>query len=259
MRGVAGTHGLRLAGIERYGPADPMIKGGRRWWVSDTRTTPALPRRTWVPVFAGLSALCFAVAAVLAQQVVAQTPPAWDATVAIAFHEAARSSGLLVVVGQFLRWAGSPLVLVPLTIVIVVLLAARGYRGWAIYLAVTSLGGAVVSEVVDAAVGRERPVWSDPIAAATDYAFPSGHALAGVTTWVVYGIVVLFVVPGGRGIAAGLWTAGVLMGVGRLLLGVHWPSDVIAGWMIGAGWVLAVSAAALGVVNHREVPPDERV
>ncbi len=93
---------------------------------------------------------------------------------------------------------------------------------------------------IKVAVGRIRPdLWLGPIKLSSP-AFPSGHALAAAT---FYPLLARIAARRWPSRAAWLWGAGVLValfvGFGRLYLGVHWPSDVLAGWAIGAAQTVA--------------------
>ncbi len=85
-------------------------------------------------------------------------------------------------------------------------------------------------------VRRQRPrLWSGPVTE-TGYSFPSGHALVASTLYPLLGREL-----GRRGswvarLAGGLGGGvAAFVGLGRLYLGLHWPSDVLAGWVLGAG------------------------
>jgi undecaprenyl-diphosphatase len=151
----------------------------------------------------------------------------------------------LVTALQVLTFPGSPVtswvVLSTLTLVLVL----RGKRRLALYVAVTGLGAAVLSPLLKQVVDRIRPVVATPVATAGGPSFPSGHTL-GVTVWV--GVVLLVLLPvvpqRHRRLAVGLGVAlVVLVGLTRISLGVHFLSDVLAGWLIGAAWLLVTATA----------------
>jgi membrane-associated phospholipid phosphatase len=126
----------------------------------------------------------------------------------------------------------------------VVWLVWRHSAWWpALWLVATCALGTLVQQFLKAAVGRERPVWSDPVDSAHYGAFPSGHAM---TATVVCGLLLwlLHVYEAGRVLRRTALVLAVVsvVGVGltRIWLGVHWPSDVLGGWLLGA---LAVASA----------------
>ncbi|MEV6113941.1 phosphatase PAP2 family protein [Streptomyces sp. NPDC052109] len=131
----------------------------------------------------------------------------------------------------------------------------------ALWLAVTVAVAAVVQQSVKSAVDRPRPVWPDPVDSARYAAFPSGHAM---TATVVCGLLLWLLHRFGVGrvrwratvVAAVVSVVGV--GVTRVWLGVHWPSDVLGGWLFGALLVL-LAVAAYEWPRHREgAPPPDR-
>jgi undecaprenyl-diphosphatase len=85
------------------------------------------------------------------------------------------------------------------------------------------------------AIARPRPeLWIGPIALSS-YAFPSGHALSAATFYPLLAWAAATRWPERKRIAYAIGvTVAFYVGFGRLYLGVHWPSDVIAGWTIGA-------------------------
>jgi undecaprenyl-diphosphatase len=94
-------------------------------------------------------------------------------------------------------------------------------------------------------VGRLRPVVAHPIAHGTGDSFPSGHSLGSI---VCYGAILLVFLPAARGrwriaFVTVIVTLIALIGISRILLGVHYLSDVIGGWAIGITW-LGVTAFA---------------
>jgi len=135
-------------------------------------------------------------------------------------------------------WVWDPWTMRALCAVVVAWLVWR-HRAWwlALWVAATCALGTLVQQGVKAAVGRPRPVWPDPVDSAHYAAFPSGHAM---TATVVCGLILWLLRHYGAGRV--LWrtacalAAVSVVGVGltRLWLGVHWPSDVLGGWLLGA-------------------------
>jgi undecaprenyl-diphosphatase len=118
-------------------------------------------------------------------------------------------------------------------------LALRKRWELVIYLLVTGAGALVLVPVFKALVGRLRPVVAHPIAHGTGDSFPSGHGLGSI---VCYGAVLLVFLPAARGrlrlafitVIAALVA---LVGISRILLGVHFLSDVVGAWAIGITWL----------------------
>ncbi|MEU5273747.1 phosphatase PAP2 family protein [Streptomyces hygroscopicus] len=123
----------------------------------------------------------------------------------------------------------------------------------ALWVAVTAAAGTALQQLVKAAVGRERPQWSNPVDSAHYAAFPSGHALSAT---VAFGLLLWLLTLHGapaKWLRPAVAVAAVsLLGVGftRLYLGVHWPSDVLGGWLLGAALVCG-AVASYGYVQDR--------
>ena len=131
--------------------------------------------------------------------------------------------------------------------VLVVWLWRRGASGLAVWVVVTMTVGGVLGALLKLLVGRHRPDLLEPVARATGYAFPSGHALNNALAAGVFLLVLLPFVKGRRWLRAALWTVAILVplitGISRVGLGVHWASDVVAGWLLGVAVVAATTAA----------------
>jgi membrane-associated phospholipid phosphatase len=135
-------------------------------------------------------------------------------------------------------WVWDPWTMRAVCAAAVVWLMWRHSAWWlALWVMATCALGTLVQQGLKSAVGRERPVWTDPVDSADYAAFPSGHAL---TATVVCGLLLWLLHRYGAGRA--LWRTALALavvsvaGVGltRVWLGVHWPSDVVGGWLIGA-------------------------
>ncbi|WP_447036047.1 phosphatase PAP2 family protein [Streptomyces sp. DSM 118878] len=147
-------------------------------------------------------------------------------------------------------WVWDPWTMRALCAVAVIWLVARGTRWLALWLASACLLASAVQQGLKAALDRPRPVWPDPVDSAHYAAFPSGHAM---TAAVVCGLLLWLLRLHGAGPA--LWRTALALavlsvaGVGltRVWLGVHWPTDVIGGWLLGALVVaLTVTTYAYG-------------
>jgi undecaprenyl-diphosphatase len=124
-------------------------------------------------------------------------------------------------------------------------LARRGRVRQAIFVAVAMAGGSLLNWLVKLAVNRARPVLPDPVAHANGLSFPSGHAQSAMVAACVLLVVFWPALGGARRLAAvTLAAAGVLaIGFSRVALGVHYVSDVLAGYLLGVAWVMALAAA----------------
>jgi undecaprenyl-diphosphatase len=135
-------------------------------------------------------------------------------------------------------------------------LIIRRQRRLATFVVATGLGLAVLVPTTKALADRARPIVADPVVAQPENAsFPSGHAMTSLVAW---GVLVLLALPAVRRRARPwLVLAGVVVvlavGFTRLALGVHFVSDVLAGWALGAAWLIAMTAAFRGW-QHEHVP-----
>lgn len=157
------------------------------------------------------------------------------------FQEAVRD---VTALGSF-----SVLTLVVSSVAIYLLLTRRAAAAALVAGAVIS--GALLSDVLKEFFDRPRPEFS-VVAGELSASFPSGHSLISAVTYLTLGALLARLSEQWRekvffyGVAIVL-TA--LVGSSRVLLGVHYPSDVIAGWALGAAWAFA--ATALATMLHR--------
>jgi undecaprenyl-diphosphatase len=142
-------------------------------------------------------------------------------------------------------WAGSMTVLLPLVLGTIAVLLWRRHPALALAVAIATGGSLLTVSIMKVVVGRSRPPVTDRIANAYGAAFPSGHsanvvAACGILAWVATRFVHR------TWLRAAIWTVAavvaLLVGVSRVYLGVHWPSDVLSGWIVGAAWVVAAIA-----------------
>jgi membrane-associated phospholipid phosphatase len=134
-------------------------------------------------------------------------------------------------------------------------LIRRGAWPLAIWVAVTMTAGGVLGAVLKLLVGRHRPDLLDPVARASGYSFPSGHALDNALGATVFLLVLLPLVRHRPLARLLLWAGAVVIplitGLSRIGLGVHWTSDVIAGWLLGTAVTAATAWAYLSWQGRR--------
>lgn len=114
----------------------------------------------------------------------------------------------------------------------------------ALFVAVTGLGGGLLNRAVKAAVGRSRPEFAEPVSQTGGFAFPSGHTMSsaiGVTVLLVVLLPLLAARWRRPAVVAGALFA-ISVGLSRIVLGVHWVSDVLGGWLLSIVWLLMMAA-----------------
>lgn len=147
---------------------------------------------------------------------------------------------------------GHELGVIPLALLLV--LHAGWRRDWpqALYVALAMGGAGLCNRLCKLGMARPRPDLWPSLAVETSWSFPSGHATGAAALATVLAVLAW---PGrwrwpvlGGGVLFAL-----LVGLSRLYLGVHWPSDVLAGWLLGAGAALLAWACAGSVKKGRDL------
>jgi undecaprenyl-diphosphatase len=170
---------------------------------------------------------------------------------AVRLNRLIASHSAIVSVVKAITWLGSDGVLWTVIGAAAIVLALRRRWRLAIYLIVTGAGALALDPILKSLVGRLRPVVAHPIAHGTGNSFPSGHTLGSI---VCYGALLLVFLPATRGRWRTTATAAVvvlvaLIGISRILLGVHYVSDVVGAWGIGITW-LGVTALAFELARQ---------
>jgi undecaprenyl-diphosphatase len=136
---------------------------------------------------------------------------------------------------------GGTSVLTLLTLGVVGFLHLSGKRGAALFVAAAIMGAVALSFTIKAGIERPRPDLVPHGTAVFTASFPSGHATGSAATYLTLGALLARFQPRRRVklflIGSGVFLT-VLIGLSRIYLGVHWPSDVLAGWTLGASWAL---------------------
>jgi YegS/Rv2252/BmrU family lipid kinase len=199
--------------------------------------------RPWILAWAGLCAVLFVVLGLVTG--FSRAPlGGFDDLGRTAEHWARDHDGLV----RVLRWIEDGFDTIGITILTLLLavpLWLRRHRRAAIYTVLVVLSTVLLYTWVKILYGRDRPTWQDPLGQLSSKSFPSGHAgstaaLAGVV------IVLTFMLVRRSSLRRLIYTATVLVvlvvGLDRVLLGRHFPTDVIGGWLLGAALTLLLLA-----------------
>ena len=199
--------------------------------------------RAWIAgsAVAVLAALFFAV---LAYAVVQGRTLAFDLAVRSTIHKWA-TPGFTEAMSAVTQ-LGSMTILLPLGAILVWRLYAAGRPRAAALLAITVLGAQLFDQALKFGFQRPRPQVFFGMAQPATYSFPSGHT---VSSCCFYGVLAAILAAGAvsRRRKILIWTAAVTVtlavGVSRVYLGVHYPTDVLGGYAVAVVWVAMVRAA----------------
>lgn len=141
-------------------------------------------------------------------------------------------------VARAITFLGEPNILVPAGIVFALVMWWRGHLRTGLTLVAVTMLGRVFSELQKYEVARVRPSLEPHLVIVNSQSFPSGHASSSMIFYLTMALVLAHRGPWRRWAAAGAILLSLLIGTSRVMLGVHWPSDVVGGWVFGLLWVL---------------------
>lgn len=205
------------------------------------------PHLEWAPLVALLLAACFTWGFIeLADEVGEGDTASIDEKILLAMRNPADFADpigpeIVEEIGRDLTALGGIAILGLLTISVVVFLAMIPMPRVAVYVALATIGAVVMSLTLKSTFARARPDLVSHGSHVYTSSFPSGHSMMAAAVYLTLGMLLARVVSKRRlqilcvSIAVVL-TVGV--GVSRVYLGVHWPTDVIGGWAVGAAWAL---------------------
>lgn len=195
-----------------------------------------------IAVVAGLLALFLQ----LADEVMEGETHGFDSAILLAFRTANPADPIgpawLEIVMSDLTALGGHTILTLISTLAVIYLLIRKKQSSALLVAASGLSGMALNHLLKTGFDRPRPDLVSHLAEVHTLSFPSGHAMLAAIIYLTLGVLLARNEPSHPLKAFILGTAMVLtflVGLSRIYLGVHWPTDVLAGWCIGAAWALA--------------------
>ena len=195
----------------------------------------------------------------------ASTPHAFDTEILLAFRKAGQPDSpigppWLEGAMRDVTSLGSASVLVLITTAVIVYLLMIRRPATALLIFVAVAGGQVLSSLLKAGIDRPRPDLVSHLVNETSFSFPSGHAMLSAVTYLTLGSLAARFLHGRTTKIFVLCLAvltTVLVGISRVYLGVHWPSDVLAGWCAGFAWAMLCWLVARVLQRRKAVTDSE--
>jgi len=207
---------------------------------SAARTSPRAPLRP-TPLIVGIvvALVCFAGFWELSEEF-ANSPTVIARDASLSSAVIAWRTPTLTVLARGVTVTGGTLVITILTTALVIALWRRRHA-FAVSAVVAIGGGALMANLMKDRFGRARPPAENALIPLPEsLSFPSGHSMASLC---LAGVLIYLTLRSGMlpaskaAIIAGLVVWAVAVGLSRVYLGVHWPSDVVASWLLGIGWL----------------------
>lgn len=200
----------------------------------------SIPARTW-----GLIALAFITIIVpgviftnLADEVHENETLAFDSAILESVHK--HTSPGLDPVMKLITEFGGPLLLPIVALILTAILIYRRELRHAFILFTGVVGASIINIILKSIFRRDRPQLWDWIVSESGTSFPSGHAMA--SSALALSLMVIFWRTKWRWLAVGTGIVYILLiAFSRIYLGVHYPTDIIASWLISVAWVSAVT------------------
>jgi undecaprenyl-diphosphatase len=197
-------------------------------------------RLEWTALAAGTAALVCLIW--LAAKVTVGAAMQFDETVRAAIHSAASPS--LTRLFQYAALLGSQPVVIGVPAGAALVLFVRGRRDRAWLLLIAMAGAELLEYVLKIRIHRQRPAPFFGTLLPASYSFPSGHALLSLCC---YGTLAAF-----NGALLRIAAVALILGIGvsRVYLGVHYPTDVIAGYLAATAWMSGVAVLYARLARH---------
>ncbi len=175
--------------------------------------------------------------ATIAEEVLEKESYAFDTSILLALRKLHTPLGDQIMLG--FTFLGEPNLLLVISLSLGIVLLARNHRSEATTIALAGGGAIGLNLLLKKLFARARPQLWERVVDVRFYSFPSGHAMISM---VIYGLLGYFLgsrFPKQRWLIYSLTVVLVaVIGLSRLYLGVHWPTDVIAGYTAGLVWLI---------------------
>ena len=182
----------------------------------------------------------------IAEDVVHQDAPLGTIDVNVAAWLHARATPAWTSVMSVVSDFGAPLTDIVIASVVALLLLWKRARSWLLALVLAVPGGALLNVIIKHLIHRHRPIFEDPIQTLTSYSFPSGHAMGSTLLYGILAAIVIAYVRDRRLCVLAVASAASVVAMicfSRIYLGLHYLSDVVAGFLAGVIWLGACLAA----------------
>ncbi|MGB7708513.1 MAG: phosphatase PAP2 family protein [Microcoleus sp.] len=176
--------------------------------------------------------------ATIAQEVLEKETYAFDTSILLDLRKL--HTPLLDRVMLSFTFLGEPNLLLVICLSLGIVLLARNHRSEAATIAIAGAGGIGLNILLKQLFARARPLLWDRTVDVRFYSFPSGHAMMSM---VIYGLLGYFLASRFPRWRVGIFSLTLVLiaaiGFSRLYLGVHWPTDIIAGYTAGLVWLIS--------------------
>jgi undecaprenyl-diphosphatase len=163
-------------------------------------------------------------------------------------------------VGLDVSALGGGAVLTIMTLLVIGYLLLQGRYHATVFLLIAALGGLALNKSLKAYFGRERPDIVPHLSEVSSASYPSGHSMLSSIIYLTLGVMLARSVKSRRlrvyFVSAAL-TLSFLIGLSRIYLGVHYPTDVIAGWAAGTAYAIVCALVSYWLQRRGTVEPEE--
>lgn len=157
-------------------------------------------------------------------------------------------------IARVLSWIGGWIGVTIIVVAALVWLLRHGETALGVLLLVVVLGGQLLDSLAKDGYDRPRPTAGSPIDLPSSSSFPSGHAMTGIAVFGLLGLILSRELASGRGRTAAViagFALGALIGASRVVLNVHFLTDVLGGAALGLAWLAACLLACIVIGGRR--------